>query len=580
MSSDVKRVKWYEYHPKFRALLQARLDTGKVAFFRPLSGIDGLELLDKGCVSGISLHNGKCYAVPSIGAMIADRNFQDLLLLLTSFSPYQRRQYKYLFSFLECSKEDQANAHQELEKVIARREDLNPILLLITAYEEKDRGLELLKDFPRSDNLKVSCEISRALKILFDDDVSSRGILEEVEAALSPQTPLAANEGDDNENCGVWINCSEAWKDLFHEDERARNCLEKAEEMAVSSANFGSCAYNWMKIFGEEQCSKQCLETAKNKLVRTSEWLDFAGIERILCGKEENTRKFLENAESTGGRFYDWGFTAGSWKDMLNDEERSLKCLTEMEAMAETPNDWIMVAKLRYRAEDNPEEIRRCLTRSSSQLDLPVSKRFNFWINNARAWDRLLSDDGMVKASLYNAENAAEHSIDLTTCAELWLEILDSKKDALRCLRKAEEVATTSTCWKNIAKVWSSLLNDDCEAGRCSEQAVLIDNGRNTKSFKDEVKQWKTMFPDCPKDILEIKEKAAKNSSDLVLCAECWSEIFDSEADARRCLVRGEDIAKEASDWAMVAEGWINILEDDSSARRCLTQRQIAKHPD
>ena len=93
----------------------------------------------------------------------------------------------------------------------------------------------------------------------------------------------------------------------------------------------------------------------------------------------------------------------------------------------------------------------------------------------------------------------------------------------------------------------------------------------------------------CKKHIQKAENQALMTNdkydkvTNYIECATEWMHLFNSEEDARRCLLQAEKICSEAEKdhwkdlWDYCIEGWSNIFADKDGMKRCAENKSHSK---
>ena len=102
--------------------------------------------------------------------------------------------------------------------------------------------------------------------------------------------------------------------------------------------------------------------------------------------------------------------------------------------------------------------------------------------------------------------------------------------------------------------------------------------GKNSSEWIVCAKGWKNIFSDSinAKRCLNMAEKYAhRNSREWMNCAVSWVKMFDDTARAHECLEKAENVIyKNSGEWITCANIWKELFNNTARARECLEKAE------
>jgi len=252
---------WHCLNPHFKSLLASKVSqSAAIIEGKVVDGISGADLVDSGCADRAEMRGGRLLAGASLLALAAGSRFDHIRRYYGAISgPSPRTDPAYLL----CCEGNEAKARS----VMAQRQNT---------------------EFELADTLLYSA--------VFGDDAATRGTLERVlqmnstmrihgqqyfdlgrVAAMIGLEPflqdyrryyesneayiLAARRS--HEHVDVLLEYAKGWRDIFHDEDGARRCIEGAENHARLSNDWRMCALAWMSCLGDRGQTVRCIEKAE-----------------------------------------------------------------------------------------------------------------------------------------------------------------------------------------------------------------------------------------------------------------------------------------------------------------------------
>ncbi|MBW1839711.1 MAG: zinc-ribbon domain-containing protein, partial [Deltaproteobacteria bacterium] len=142
----IKGLQWEYLDPEYRSQLSSRLIPDTVVIGgREVKDISVKEIMERGCVYGFQLRNGRLISCASIFGLLATGSF-DLLKawLTTEKEPFNQEDAEYIIR-LFCVDHDVKNAIREIVKWLKRgKVDLRLAMLLAHGYDKVDAARKYL----------------------------------------------------------------------------------------------------------------------------------------------------------------------------------------------------------------------------------------------------------------------------------------------------------------------------------------------------------------------------------------------------------------------------------------------------
>ena len=211
-------------------------------------------------------------------------------------------------------------------------------------------------------------------------------------------------------------------------------------------------------------------------------------------------------------------------------------------------------------AEGNEERAKKTLLKAHQS-----AKEARHWGEMAKCWFRFFLDMDQVEACFLKALEIASTGPNVPTVTYRMKEV-DGDGKVVRHVIGHRMVPThiylhtliaATTCLSGESRQQRRLM------GRAEEAAeTLRSSMRSSEQFEEET--------------LRYFDKAESQLAWLHI-AQCWWENFEKPRQARRCIVRAEELAAEMStihNWIEVAKFWMRIMGEPREARRCVAKAE------
>lgn len=238
--------------------------------------------------------------------------------------------------------------------------------------------------------------------------------------------------------CSEWAGCSEAWRDLLNETERAQYCLGFAENHAITISDHHHCACSCRGLFEQgETAGRRCLyaRKAEGLAVDIHDWRTVASVWHLARNDEgqRNTRYCLLHAEEFAATTVDWTDCAEEWDAFLAGEASAdvVRCMDRAEGLAKSSVDWLHIVSTWFRLSMHLRFPGDTLTpdfriRYAERYERAVGifeKRYTAfadWIELAIHMLVLYRDEAQFERFMLRAEGMARTPDDWRKCGAVW----------------------------------------------------------------------------------------------------------------------------------------------------------------
>lgn len=410
---------WYYLHPEYKEELANRVSNNK-AFYqnKTVPTINGAELIQQGLAKDVIFKDGELLVKIDLLPLIVNEkwNLVSKCLDRTKETEFANKLYDLSVSGLNKTTEF------EIPSLIN-------IALLYLRAKDKERAKKLLTEFS-TNSIKSLCNCAKLWYFLFDDSEKARVCLENAEQNTDYYLPAFKSV--------FFIICAEVWMNLFNNKSKAFHFLINSEKYVDNPVSWIVCGEGWKLIFGDNKKTLECFERGYNEIQNSYDqgYMLFAFAEKwsILFTDTNRSELFLEKAESYMHLPIDWLNLSNYWKNIFNDSLNIKRCLNEAYKLAnnnKSCDSLIKVARAWKRYFNDESESRKCLDNAEKTAD-----NFCMWINCALNWVKLNGDIGHTIKCLENAEKIARKPNEFILCADLWTEFSNNTDNAKRCRKK------------------------------------------------------------------------------------------------------------------------------------------------
>lgn len=268
-----------------------------------------------------------------------------------------------------------------------------------------------------------------------------------------------------------WLAVATAWQQDFGDTERARICMDKAEESERAGQyvkkseqnmlNRISLAITWEQVFGDRDTA----HLWELKAEAFGDIPDLIQLAKIWKNKFQNKDKgiqCLNKAEEKAQSFWDWMQMVEIWKGSFRNRKNGIRCLEEAESVAKNTDDWIYIAKFWERNFRSRSKGAQCLQRAESIAQRPFD-----WTELAKTWKEDFRDPNSGIRCLEKAESLAENVHHWAYIAISWKTEFGNSDNGIRCLEKAESLAKNAADWIEIGSAWGGTFGNSDNEDRC-----------------------------------------------------------------------------------------------------------------
>ncbi|MFC1731507.1 hypothetical protein ACFL6I_14410 [candidate division KSB1 bacterium] len=312
-----RKICWHILHEHWKSQLSDRVSKEQVTIYGHFDGIGFRSEAD--CSDVLRLINDGVVGVGeyffSRGKLIVDINLMSLLAMsefeiIGKWLEQNRTLYKNLFkrkmgwSILDnyFVNQNSFTSYLDLEIWIdmLREFDIQPVLLMINAFNEEEKAKEVLQksesvfDVEQTyfwERIKVWAllfnEINRARQLYSDyNNYTVDNVVNLVECfgEIHEATRCLENITSQTNSCEEFITGARLWYELFCDVEKTRECLEKAEHFSNDIPSFLELATVNMELFENREKAKfllnKALDWAKTARVRKKceeKWIELLG---------------------------------------------------------------------------------------------------------------------------------------------------------------------------------------------------------------------------------------------------------------------------------------------------------------
>jgi len=473
-SSETTTKEWFYIHPEYKANLANRVSNTKVLYnytfdslysFETIHSTDiiydinGAELIRKGLAMNFRGRNDKYLICVDLLPLIVNVRWDDITNCLVQQKTFDINDPLFLF----CVKK---NKEAALEAISNSKCSLENVALLCIGLAEKEKARDMLNKYSTN---KIYSLLSAA-KLwfhLFNNKEKAKELVEKAENI--------------EKNPSGWRWCAEIWKGIFNDTVRAQKCLEQAEYIVNFAWEWQICTEGWKGIFNDTVRTRKCIERIEIIAKESFDWQICTKCWKEIFDDTSRARYCLEIAENIAEDIFDWNNCAISWKELFYDMIRARKCLEEVERIANSfydpyePDDtydyiyaWNLCAESWKEIFNDTTRARLCLEKSVDK-----AKDSDEWAACAEKWENILNDTTRASQCLSEAEYIAESCIDWVECAKKWKDICHDTIRAQQCLENAEIYAKSSFNWTLCSNVWEEL-NEPVRAEKCRKKAESL----------------------------------------------------------------------------------------------------------
>ena len=271
-------------------------------------------------------------------------------------------------------------------------------------------------------------------------------------------------------------------------------------------------------------------------------------------GNEEQAKKVLLKAHRPAKEARHWGDIAKCWFHYFLDLERSEACFLKALEIASTEPRVATVAYRIKEVDDQGKVIRHVIghrlvdtgvylhtliaattcVRGKLREQKRVMRRGEEEADRVRSSMRAFDQFDEDTLRFFDK---AESQLAWLHVARCWWEDFDERRQALRCLARAEELATemnTIPNWVEVAKVWMRVMREPGEARRCVAEAE--------------------------------KHMEKHTAQEYIMLAEGVAVLGDPELPSQY-LDKAESLINELSDWSAIAYTWEELGYLDRAER-------------
>ena len=377
---------------------------------------------------------------------------------------------------------------------------------------------------------------------------------EEAKACLVRAEEEAARAGE-------VTKCVEAWRDLLGEDE-ALKCITRITARAQDAATLVACSKVWHSVLANDNKAIECLQRAE-PMASVDDLLECAQLYAHGHKDVERARRLIESAEGQAEACHEPLQCARAWIEVVRDEPRARGCLERATNAAITGYDFVVCAKAWHalfgddtkarhclnRAQTDPQDFCACVGTWKEIFGAPEAKQLlvayeyeahdiRTRLQCAEARYQIFKEADQAQVLMKSAIAMATTAADLLACATTAQTIVSDPREIEYVLDRASTLSDEPVDLVACARQWMAIPNKSEQAHQCLQRAAK----REPICYVviDIVRLWCDIAPTdpVPEALLHRTSAAATDAIELIQYANAWAEVFKRSKETKVCLLK------------------------------------------
>ena len=380
------------------------------------------------------------------------------------------------------------------------------------------------------------------------------------------------------------VYAAELWQMALGDGVKALELLARAEEEACCFKGYLHLAQAWFGAFDDPDKGKTLLQEAEKHVLDTRDCCNLARswaedgknpgeARRLLQGIPEPKKadEALTLARLEGEVFKN----PTRARELLNKAEELIMDWLPLEGTLTQLRELFSLAGEHLRLFNDEDQARRLLELVGEICQGQICRDQRGLVELARHWMMLFLDENRARQALVKASGQLRRSGSSFLVSRTWVLLFDESSKVRPMLERWERDASTALELSFIAQQWR-----DLHGGEEKARARLREARSQIRDFKDELAVLVALAlgfgeEEEARSIIRARETTAVGWEDHRNLARYWALVFQDHKQARRHLLKAEELTKPWSiEKQKVLAEWGTLLEDWKEVARILDKEE------